>query len=380
MESMGQKPFAFGATASGDNFTDRVAETARLRNNFTHGINTILISARRLGKTSLVKRVAETTASDSLKIVRLDIFSCRTEQDFYRVFASAVLRQTASRFEEIMENVKNFLSRINSTITLGQDPMSEFSLSVELGTHNDDAEEIVNLPQKIAQKKGIKIVVCIDEFQQIAEFDDSKTFQKRLRSVWQHQQAVSYCLFGSKQHLMNELFEKRSLPFYKFGDVLYLPKITTADWIAYIYARFESTGKHISEKLAEQICETVCNHSSYVQQLAWLVWIRTGQTATATDFNDARQDLINQNSLLFEQQTENLSAYQMNFLRALVDGVRSGFTTTAVLQKYRLGSSANISILKRALIKKELIETEGKFVDLADPVLGLWLKQLFAAN
>ena len=101
--------------------------------------------------------------------------------------------------------------------------MTDFSISLEMNPQSNDVDEILQLPEKIAQKKGYNIVVCIDEFQQIAEFKDSKTFQKRLRSVWQLQKSVSYCLFGSKKHLMNELFEIKSLPFYKFGDAIYLP-------------------------------------------------------------------------------------------------------------------------------------------------------------
>lgn len=89
---------------------------------------------------------------------------------------------------------------------------------------------------------------------------------------------------------------------------------------------------------------------------------------------------IAQNSPLFEKQTENLSAYQMNFLRALVDGVHREFTSAEILQKYQLGSSANVSIIKRALIKKELIETENNQVLLADPVMKLWLKQVLTIN
>ena len=217
--------------------------------------------------------------------------------------------------------------------------------------------------------------MCIDEFQQIAEFKDSKTFQKRLRTVWQLQGSVSYCLFGSKMHLMNELFEKKSLPFYKFGDAIYLPKIGTADWVDYICGRFEATGKHISRELAERICLKVDNHSSYVQQLAWLVWIHTEGIATEQDFEAAYQDILDQNTPLFEKQTESLTTYQMNFLRAVVDGVRSEFTSQEVLQKYQLGSSANVSIVKRALVKKELIEVEKRQVVIPDPVMKVWLKK-----
>ena len=374
---MESKPFIFGVATSGDNFTDREKETARLLSNFQHGVNTVLISPRRWGKTSLVQKVCRLTQSDKLKIVYLDIFSCRSDADFYNAFAAAVLKQTSSKWDEWVENAKLFLSRISPRISLGPDPMSDFSISLELNPKSDDIDEILQLPEKIAQKKGINIVVCIDEFQQIAEFKDSKMFQKRLRSVWQLQKSVSYCLFGSKMHLMNELFEKRNLPFYKFGDAVYLPKISTSDWVEYICGRFEATGKHISKELAEKICRTVDNHSSYVQQLAWLIWIQTKEVATDQNFEDAFQDIVDQNTPLFEKQTESLTTYQMNFLRAIVNGVHKEFTTQEVLQKYQLGSSANVSTVKRALIKKELIETEKQQVIIPDPVMRIWLKREF---
>ncbi len=372
---MENKPFIFGIATSGDNFTDRKQETERLLLNFQHGVNTILISPRRWGKTSLVQKVCHLAQSDTLKVVYLDIFSCRSDKDFYDAFAVAVLKQTSSKWEEWLENAKSFLSRISPRITMGTDPMTDFSISLEMNPKSNDVDEILQLPEKIAQKKGCNIVVCIDEFQQIAEFKESKTFQKRLRSVWQLQKSVSYCLFGSKKHLMNELFEKKSLPFYKFGDVIYLPKIGTSDWVEYICGRFEVTGKQISKELAERICQKVENHSAYVQQLAWLVWIRADGTAAEQDYEAAFQDIIDQNTPLFEKQTESLTTYQMNFLRAVIDGVHGEFTTQEVLHKYQLGSSANVSIVKRALVKKELIEVEKRHVFIPDPVLKVWLKK-----
>ncbi|MDE5609327.1 MAG: ATP-binding protein [Bacteroidales bacterium] len=372
---MENKPFVFGVATSGDHFTDREKETARLLSNFQHGVNTVLISPRRWGKTSLVQKICKLAQSDKLKIVYLDIFSCRSDKDFYDAYVSAVLKQTSSRIEEWIEYAKQFLARISPKISLGPDPTTDFSISLEMNPQNKDFEEILQLPEKIAQRKGCRIVVCIDEFQQIAEFKDSKTFQKRLRSVWQLQKSVSYCLFGSKKHLMNELFEHKSLPFYKFGDAIYLQKIATQDWIDYICGRFEATNKSISKELAEKICQCVDNHSSYVQQLAWLVWIHTDKVATEKDFDAAYQDIINQNTPLFERQTENLTTYQMNFLRAILDGVNNEFTTQETLHKYQLGSSANVSIIKKALIKKELIEVENRRTIISDPVMAVWLKR-----
>lgn len=372
---METRPFTFGVATSGDNFTDRVKETERLLLNFKYGVNTVLISPRRWGKTSLVQKVCSLAQSDQLKVVYFDIFSCRSDRDFYDLFASAVLKQTSSKWEEWVENARTFLSRITPRITLGPDPMADFSVSFEMNPKSNDIDEVLQLPEKIAQKKGCSIVVCVDEFQQIAEFRDSKTFQKRLRSVWQLQKSVSYCLFGSKKHLMNDLFEKKSYPFYKFGDTIYLSKIGTRDWIDYICQRFDTTGKHISEDLAKKICLRADNHSSYVQQLAWLVWIHTEETATEQDLEAAYQDIIDQNTPLFEKQTESLSTYHMNFLRAVTDGIHSEFSSQEIIQKYQLGSSANVSIVKRALIKKELIEIEKREVVIPDPIMEVWLKK-----
>lgn len=369
------KPFIFGVAAAGDNFTDRKNESLRLEANFTHGVNTIIISPRRWGKTSLVRKVSQSIHEKDIRMVYLDIFSCRSEYDFYKAFTTAVLKQTSSRLDEWIENAKSFLSHITPKISIGTDPTSDFSLSFEWNPKDSSADEILQLPERIAEKKNIRVVICIDEFQQIAEFDDSKTFQKKLRTIWQLQKLTSYCLFGSKKHLMNELFEKKSLPFYKFGDVMYLPKIGKPDWIEYICKQFRQTGKEISAEQAGQICDLTENHSSYVQQLSWLVWLHTEQTVNAQSIDEAVEDLLAQNSILYQRETENLSSYQMNFLRAMVDGVDSEFSRKEVIDTYRLGSSANVQRIKKALAQRELIDIEGRKVVLNDPVFKLWLER-----
>lgn len=119
----------------------------------------------------------------------------------------------------------------------------------------------------------------------------------------------------------------------------------------------------------------VDNHSSYVQQFAWLVWVQTDKIATEENFTAALQDLLDQNSVLFQRETQNLSAYQMNFLRAVVLGVHREFNSQEILAKYNLGTSANITAIKNALVKNELIEVENKITTLTDPVFGLWFKR-----
>lgn len=376
MANENEAPFVFGVRVEGDTFTDRKEETNRLKMNFLYGVNTILISPRRMGKTSLVEKVCSLVESDTLKIAKIDAFGCRSENDFINAFATAVVRATSSKWEEWMENAKTFLSRFIPKISIGQDPLTDFSIALEYNRANTVTEDILQLPETIAKQKGIKIVICIDEFQQIADFPDSITFQKKLRSVWQLQSNVSYCLYGSKKHMMEKMFQSQSHPFYRFGDLFYLDKISETDWVEYICDRFRVTGKEISRELASEICTVTDRYSSYVQQLAWLVWLRTDKHATKEDVEFGIDRMLDACEPLFIQQTESLSAYQMNFLRALANGIHTGFTRSEILDTYQLGTAANISRLKKALTEKDLIMmTAPKKLEISDTILALWLKR-----
>lgn len=372
---MKEKAFIYGKAVEGENFTDRVKETKRLKLDFENGINVILISPRRMGKSSIIKKVKAEIDNPQIKIVYMDIYDCRSEYDFYNRFASTLVKQTATKSEQIVENIKRFLVRLTPKISFSPEPLSELSVSLGITPQNYQPEEILQLPELIAQEQGVQLVVCIDEFQQIGEFTNSLSVQKRLRGVWQYQRNVSYCLFGSKKHLMTKLFQSRKMPFYQFGEMMYLDKIPTADWVSFIQSRFESQSKKISEELARRICETVDNHSSYVQQLAWNVLAETEIETTEQDFNNGVQALLAQCSGLFEQQIKGLSSYQMNFIRAICNGVCSDFGSKSVLEEYDLGSKSNISRIKAALLNRELIAEERGAVSLEDPVFRMWFRQ-----
>lgn len=369
------RAFVYGVSVEGENFTDRVKETKRLKLDFENGINVILISPRRMGKSSIVKKVKAEITDPTIKVVYMDIYDCRSEYDFYNRFASVLLKETATKTEQVLDNIKRFLVRLSPKITFSPEPMSEISLSLGITPQNYQPEEILQLPELIAQEQGVHLIICIDEFQQIGEFGDSLTVQKRLRGIWQHQQNVSYCLFGSKKHLMTKLFQNRKMPFYQFGEMMYLDKIPTDDWVKFICTRFKKQGKIISEELAQRICEKVDNHSSYVQQLAWNVLAETEKETTEQDFENGVQALMSQCSGLFEQQIQGLTSYQLNFIRALCRGVHSDFGSKAVLEEYNLGTKSNISRIKTALLERELIDVTEDGIFLEDPVFKLWMNR-----
>lgn len=371
------KKFVYGVAVSDYNFIGRERETKRLLDNFKGGINVILMSPRRLGKTSLVKHVCNKLDDKDIITVYLDIFGCKSEYDFYNKLATEVLKQTASKSELWFEEAKEFLYRLTPKISFSPEPNSDFSISLGITPKTHTPEEVLQMAETIAIKRKKRIVICIDEFQQIGEMSNSKQIQARLRTVWQHQKHVSYCLFGSKHHLMSTIFLHRSMPFFQFGDTISLNKIATEDWVEYIVSHFADGKRTISHALAEEICKFTENYSAYVQQLAWLVFTlkEEGETVTEDDVRQAENDLLATNDILFMQMIEPLSEFQLNFLRAIASGIKKDFGLSEVREEYNLGSYSNITRLKTALLERDLIEKQNTELVITDPIFAKWLKR-----
>ena len=115
-----ETPFIFGKIATEKNFTDREKETADLVQNFMSLINTIIISPRRWGKSSLVNKAAKLAmAQDSnLRICHIDLFNVRSEEHFYSLLAQKVIAATSTKWEEAIESAKSFFSHLVPKISM----------------------------------------------------------------------------------------------------------------------------------------------------------------------------------------------------------------------------------------------------------------------
>ncbi|MDR3187626.1 MAG: ATP-binding protein [Prevotellaceae bacterium] len=368
-------PFYFGRMVRDDSFTDRKTDMQRLMSNFRNGINTLLLSPRRWGKSSLVKKAGDKLKEEGIRVAYIDVFSLRSEMDFYTTYTKEVLSAASSKWEEWLRMLKQFLEQITPKVSMSVGGSDDLSLGFDWESLQKNADEILNLPNKIAEAKGFRMVVCIDEFQNIATFDNSLALQKRLRSAWQKHEKACYCLYGSKFHMMQELFERQSMPFYRFGDLIHLDKIAEKDWCRFIKDRFRKTDKSISSELARRIVTTVDRHSYYVQQLAHLTWANTKKTVTEAIFSKALDDMVSQNALLYQRDTESMNATQLNLLKAVASGERTNLSSRRIISAYQLGTSANVVKVKRNLLNNEIIDVKNKEVYFIDPVYELWFKR-----
>ena len=369
-------PFLFGKVTDFPNFTDRVKESERLSKNLLNGVNSIIVSPRRWGKTSLVTHVLSDIVEKrkDVRVCHIDVFNCRTEEQFYQIYANAILSAVETKLDKFVEAARRYLGRLVPSISLSDSAQQyELTFGVDFKDDKLSVGDILNLPQRISEDFNIDFIVAIDEFQSIDFYDDSLAFQRKLRSYWQHHKRVTYCLYGSKRHMLLDIFSNPNMPFFKFGDIMFLDKISREDWQEFIVRRFADTGKVIDIELSGIIADKVKNHPYYVQQLSQQVWLRTARKCTLAIVDEAFESMVRQLSLLFTNLIDSLTSRQISFLIAVAKG-EERFSSQEVLTKYKLGTSANIKNLRTSLLDKDLIDirVESK-IEIQDPVFEWWL-------
>ena len=373
-------PFVFGKIAQFDEFTDRTDDLNHLLGNFRNLVSTVIISPRRWGKTSLATQAVNQIRQEKGYLAcMVDIFNSRSEEQFFNAYVNAVLRASCSRMEEFVTAAKKYIGSFGPKLTFGDAASGcEFTLGIDFKDRKYSKDEILDLPQRIAQDRQKRFVVCIDEFQNVGTYDQPVEMQRKLRSHWQTHDKVGYCLFGSKRHMMLDIFANYNMPFYKFGDIVFLQKIGVDDWTTFIVRRFRDTGKSISPACARDIALRVECHPYYVQQLAQLSWLRTDGDCDEATVNEAFNALVDQLSLLFSNLIDSLKARQINFLLAVANG-ETRFTSAATLRNYDLGTSANVKNLRAAMLSRDLIDsTPQEGISLQDPIFAYWLRERYS--
>jgi len=372
-------PFIYGRLAEKESFIDRVEDRRELKNFLRHGINVILVSPRRWGKSSLVRTAMQELQQeeDKLKVCFMDASKIHTEEDFYNKFASIVIQGVASSLEQKISDLLRFINRFTPSITIASDPMNSVEVNLKVNPVKDSPENILQLPERIAEAKGIKIIVCIDEFQQLANLPTWKKLEAMLRAEWQLQHNTTYCLYGSKMHMMRDIFNKASSPFFKFGQLMNLKRISKEYWIPYIVTNFEKTGKSITPSQAECLCQRVQYNSWYVQQYCFFVWSHTDTTVSQKILDDQLQLVLDTNEDLFLTEIDSLTPTQIGLLRAIASGEKH-FNAKEVVERYGLGQPQSITRNKKVLVQKDLVEKHTQTFTFVDPLFELWLKREYS--
>lgn len=371
-------PFQFGKSVQKEVFTNRQKEIRQLTTNFMSGINTILISPRRVGKSSLVIETVRKLSIKNKKILYcfIDLLAVRSEEAFYEKLATEVIKVSSSKVEEWIAIGQQFLKRIRPRFSFSNDPLNDFSVSFDVRDIGKNKGEILNLPEAIAKKKKVRFVICIDEFQNISNFNDYESFENTLRAYWQHHKLVTYCIYGSKRHLMSSIFNTPGKPFYRFGEIILLQKIEVRYWKTFICNAFTRTCKFINPEQAETIANTVKCHPYYVQQLAYNIWRNTPRKVTDKIIKFSVEELLRYNAIFYQKEVEILSNTQINFLKAVVAEVKH-YTSVKTMNDYKLGTPRNVIKNRITLEGRDIIDLTESKIEFLDPVFEMWFREHF---
>ncbi len=366
-----ENPFIISTYKHPSFFCDREKETEQLKQSLYNGINTVLLSLRRLGKTGLIKHLFYNLKTDkNVYTFYFDIMNTSSVEEFTDRFANAVLGTFNSKSKRIFNNVLKFFSAFRPTITFDEftgTPVISFNSQKQ-----EQSKESIVAILNYLEKQDKRIFIAIDEFQQITKYKN-EGFEAFLRSHIQHLNNVSFIFSGSQQNILTSMFASYSRPFYQSAGFLKLERIPADIYADFIQQKFKETKKTICREQIDDILQWLDNYTFYVQSFCNKLWFLSGKTITKKDIDNTKQYIINEHDFIYSNLQNILTSAQYNLLKsiALEGGVRQP-SAKEFINKYNLGTTSTVSSAIKALMEKELIYSENNIYKVYDVFLAKW--------
>ncbi len=376
---MTNNPFVYGEVVPVQAFADRVDEVNRLVSDLGDGQKVFLISPRRYGKSSLIRRALRLLERRGLLAVELTVASYSSYLAFLEGFARAV-GAAETTWERARGWLMDALAPFRPEIRYDVDAAGG-ALSVGFPTARSAREverlapEVFALPGRLAVARGKKVVIALDEFQAIAAFDGGSV-EHALRGAIQHQREVGYVFAGSEPTLMERMLGPKR-PFYRAGPVMRLGRIPAAEFAAFVETRFSKTGVRPDEGLGAAIVDAAGNMPYDVQRLAHETWddVRAEgrRRVSQEDLHRTLHRLLAQHGPMFEQLWQRLTLVQRATLRAVVLGDGRALLSADVRGRYRLGGTSTVQAALAALVRDDIVFREDDRYLVNDSLLREWI-------
>lgn len=376
-------PFVYGKVARGECFADREREIAELSSDILSGQNVILFSPRRYGKTSLILEVLDRVRAQGVLAVYLDLFKVVSEEDFVAAYAKEIARLCGGGIRAALNRIRSLLPRlIPKVVVKGEGVEVELEFEFDLrGAREPLLDDLFEAVAVLAREREKQAVVVFDEFQEIAGWDEGERVQRQMRAHFQHHAQVAYIFMGSKRHLMQDIFQSKNRPFYRFGKHLPLGKIPEEEFAAFIEARFKSTGFQVEEGAPHRILEITENHPYYTQLLCHVLWDRQRDERLITADHVALgvEEVLSREAHAFHEIWEALPLRARQLLVALAreESPQVEIYSTKFLRRHNLGSASSVQRALERLLSEELLErVDGKY-EFTDVFFKRWLRREF---
>lgn len=375
--SLHNNPFILRPYVSKELFCDRKQEMNDIIRFLENGSNVSLIAMRRVGKTGLILRTFDElrTKKYGYKTIYADIYSTQNVDDFVSTLASAVVAQTKE------SGIKAFFSILGGIRPLiSYDPVS--GQPQVLVIFQNDAQRFSTIESifDYLENLGEKVVVAIDEFQQIREYENVN-MEGFLLSKIQHLKNVSFIFSGSDKRLMTDMFEGEKSPFYQSVTNVPLGKIDSQIYASFITELFGKGGKHIEKSVIDYILEWSRCHTLYTQTLCNFTYMLSGEEVRIEDIYKAIDLIFRAEADKFYLIRTMLTKGQWKYLECVAkEEILKQPTSGKFLNKYDLGTAASSKRMLKSLLDKELLyenrTEEGSEYYVNNVFLSRWLERL----
>ena len=377
-------PFIYNEYVTDKNFIGRTLERNILANLIKAGEHISLYEPPKTGKMSLLMQVFNDLRNERtmIRVAMVDMLNVRTLYDFVVKFGTVLLRTAASTPEEYVSLIDTYLDGTHFVFDRALYATTGDILSLNWEPDANDMARLMELPDALAKAKGIRYVVVLKEFQNLMNAAEYEMVFKVMETQMKNrdrkaQYPAVYVMMGGMVNAMKLIFEEKRY-FYRQVNHIALSKVDNKEIVEYIVRGFLSgMGKSFDRNLAMGACELFQSNLWYINHLAAVCDSLTKGFVTEAMMMDALASMISVHELRFTSIINDLTDHQLSLLRAVLDGVIK-FSSSEVIERYRLNSSANVRRVKDALKKKEVITFNEKDEPLVmDPLFEYWLRRTY---
>lgn len=370
-------PFYFRELPLDAPLCNREGELKDLVSHAENRANVVIHSPRRYGKTSIVKRVQDVLRKRGVFTIYVDFFGVS--------MVDAIASRLASRAYAAMHESERLTKKAMRFLTswrpvIRPDPEYGVSITAEPAATGKRGLELLDetmegLGRFIQNQKGGCHIV-LDEFQEIAEIEESLQIEGIMRSHIQTHANASYFFVGSRRRLLTDIFSLRKRPFY--GSAINFPfkPLPADEATSFIIDQFKRGGKKCPREIASKLVERVRGYPYYVQRIPYAIFEISGETVTEDDYTAGFKRAIEEERLVYESMLRGLALHQINLLTALSDDPTDSPFSASYMSKHALGSIGGIQGALRKLTELDYIEKRNEVYIPVDPIFSIWLRHL----
>jgi len=371
-------PFILVGDIPASYFCDRQQEIARLIKAVHGGENLCLVSARRMGKSRLVKHCSMLPEiAENYYFFYVDLLHTSSLRDFAFAFGRCVFDTLQSKGEKF---VRQFLSAVQSlSVTMTVDPLSsmpQFGLSLN---QNAQLEYTFESIFRYLENADRPCIICFDEFQQIAKYPE-KNVEALLRSHIQHMRNAHFIFSGSERHMLEEMFNSSAHPFYNSASYMGLEAIPEDKYVEFACYWFEQYNKHVDAELVQLIYRIAEGNTYAMQRISHELFdeLAVNETADRQTLAKAVNNIVEAEIPRYARLLSHVPERQQTLLFAIAkEGRVQKIMSGAFLTKYHLMSSSAVQNAIKHLLEMDLVtQDDTKQFVVEDIFLRIYLNQI----